>query len=435
MIVDHAETAVRSRTSDGPGLDRAMDSHMRIAAPLRQVEGACTKRIAGAAIHAILILGIVGRLAFDHFLGWNPARPLALGLDLGGALELQAFLTDSDAIAARRKRRFDQVEELVLWIDDDRAGLVAGKGDILRHVLGIDAVFVLCLARGGLAHFSDFNRRCSSSGIRNYDSFRRDRLRRIARKRIEDPLRNGSADAGPVKARTDMPMSKERRESIFEIPRRLHNAITAFARPPRPTFMAITEDRFLLNANRCEEQRPTILHTQRLRKRNTLLRLPRKTFKRCPITANSGPGLPAVPEQVQPGFIVRSRRFGRYRRSRSRSGGRIRRRRCGLRRRTAQLVEDTAARRRLLALLARRLRARRLWNTVQYVRRVFAVARHDTQRQRSDEEPRCENCRRTGQGIGSATRCHETRAATDPRPPPSERCISTTPTRASTIRR
>src|SRR5690606_21299692 len=123
-----------------PALHGAMNADIGILVSLEQVEGGGTKRVARTTIHPILEATIVGRIALDHFLGPNPARPLTLRVDCSGTLELQPLFAHSNAVAASRRRRFNEIKETLFRVDHDRAGLIASKGDFLRPELGIDIV-------------------------------------------------------------------------------------------------------------------------------------------------------------------------------------------------------------------------------------------------------------------------------------------------------
>src|SRR5690606_405813 len=66
------------------------------------------------------------RLALDHF-GWRgPYRPFSLHGDAGRAGPAKAFAPHADAVAHGLAILHDEVEELLLGIDNDGAGLLSG---------------------------------------------------------------------------------------------------------------------------------------------------------------------------------------------------------------------------------------------------------------------------------------------------------------------
>src|SRR5690606_10567359 len=135
MLVDHAEAAIRSGAADGPWLVGAVNADIGVDIALVEIEGAGAERILRAAVHAVLVAGIFLRLALDHALGRDPARPFLLVADHRSALELESLLTDGDAVAARLAPALDQVEILVGGVDDDGAGRIARE----RHDLRLEA--------------------------------------------------------------------------------------------------------------------------------------------------------------------------------------------------------------------------------------------------------------------------------------------------------
>ncbi len=119
-----------------------MNADVGVLVALKQVQSARTKWVAWTTIHTVLEATIVSRITLDHFLGWNPARPLPLRVDCSSALEFQSLLADSDAITASSRRRFNKVKETLLRVDHDSARLIAGKSHFLRPELRIDVVLV-----------------------------------------------------------------------------------------------------------------------------------------------------------------------------------------------------------------------------------------------------------------------------------------------------
>src|SRR6185437_12133940 len=109
-LVNHSEAAVGGAGSDRLGSNRAMDAQMRVLLAVIEVDGARAERVLAAAVHAVLVLAVMLRLALLHVERRDPARPFLLIADSHGALELQAFATDRDGIAPRRRKAFDEVK-------------------------------------------------------------------------------------------------------------------------------------------------------------------------------------------------------------------------------------------------------------------------------------------------------------------------------------
>src|SRR4051794_5419344 len=91
VLVHHAEAAIGSAGSDRLRRDGAVDTQMRVLLAVIEIDGACAERVLSAAGHAVLVLGVVLRLALLHVQRRDPARPLLLVADGDRALELQAF--------------------------------------------------------------------------------------------------------------------------------------------------------------------------------------------------------------------------------------------------------------------------------------------------------------------------------------------------------
>ncbi len=94
----------------------------RVDLALVEIHGAGAERIAGAAGHAVGPLARFG-VAGLHLLGRMPHRPFALGLDLRHARPGEALAADADAVADGGAVLEDEIEEVVVRIDDDRARL------------------------------------------------------------------------------------------------------------------------------------------------------------------------------------------------------------------------------------------------------------------------------------------------------------------------
>ncbi len=157
-----------------------MNTDIRILVALEQIHGARTKWIAWTAVHTVLVATILSRIAFNHFLGRNPAWPFALCADSCCSLELKSDFTDRNAVTARSGRGFDEIKEILRRIDDDRASFVTGEGYGLRLIAWVDIVavegnllrstcvrsallFLLCrLFLGIVCHSDLLNTRCRS---------------------------------------------------------------------------------------------------------------------------------------------------------------------------------------------------------------------------------------------------------------------------------
>src|SRR4029453_9780505 len=99
---------------------------MRVVLAVVEIYGARAERIVGSAVHAVLVLAIVLRLALLHVERSGPGRPFLLVAALDAAFELQPVAADGDRVAPSRRAILDEVEELGAGIDDDRAGRIAG---------------------------------------------------------------------------------------------------------------------------------------------------------------------------------------------------------------------------------------------------------------------------------------------------------------------
>src|ERR1035437_1105332 len=129
ILVDHSDAAGRNTLADGPRFDGAVDAVKRVLVALPEVHGAGTERIARAAGHAEAALQFAHLppqlgLALNHLLGRIPVRPLLLVVDCRRARPAEALAPYADAIAERQPATLDKIKEVILRIDNDRAGLL-----------------------------------------------------------------------------------------------------------------------------------------------------------------------------------------------------------------------------------------------------------------------------------------------------------------------
>ena len=66
-------------------------------------------------------------LALNHLLGRIPVRPLLLVVDGRYPRPPETLASDADAIAERPPATLDQIKEVILRIDNDRAGLLVAR--------------------------------------------------------------------------------------------------------------------------------------------------------------------------------------------------------------------------------------------------------------------------------------------------------------------
>src|SRR5690606_6746340 len=121
ILIEQPDAAARDGTADTPWLGGAVDAVQRRT----EIERPGAKRIVGAARHARRVGGEF-RLAGDHFRRRCPGRPFRLAADVLDALPAEAVAADADAVADRLSVTENQVEELAIGIDDDRARLLVG---------------------------------------------------------------------------------------------------------------------------------------------------------------------------------------------------------------------------------------------------------------------------------------------------------------------
>ena len=128
-MVDHSTAAGGDTPTDGPRFDRAVDAVERILVALPEVHGTRTERIAWAAGHPEAALQFAHLppqfgLALNHLLGRIPVRPFLLVVDGRYPRPPKTLASDADAIAERPPATLDQIKEVILRIDNDRAGLL-----------------------------------------------------------------------------------------------------------------------------------------------------------------------------------------------------------------------------------------------------------------------------------------------------------------------
>ena len=87
-----------------------------------EIERAGAHRIAGTARHEAREIG----LARDHLRRRAPVRPLGLAADPHQSGPLEAFTSDTDAVAQGAVVALDEVDEPLRRVDDQRAGRLAG---------------------------------------------------------------------------------------------------------------------------------------------------------------------------------------------------------------------------------------------------------------------------------------------------------------------
>ncbi len=103
-------------------------------------------------------------LARDHMRRRAPVGPFALHGDLVGARPFEARLAGADAVAPRGAVLLDEVEQVLVGVDDDRAGLV--RPVIIHHLRQIFRVEPRC----GVARCARHGGGLDAVGCRNGDA-------------------------------------------------------------------------------------------------------------------------------------------------------------------------------------------------------------------------------------------------------------------------
>src|SRR5262249_55696176 len=119
-------------SADGARLEGSMDAVERVLVALPQVEGPRTEGIARSTGHAKAALQLthlppeIG-LALNHLLRGIPVGPFLLVVDLSHARPAKTLAPHPHAIADGAPAAGDEVKEMILRVDNDRAGLLARR--------------------------------------------------------------------------------------------------------------------------------------------------------------------------------------------------------------------------------------------------------------------------------------------------------------------
>src|SRR5438046_268879 len=130
VLVDHPNAAGRHALADGPGFESAVDAVQCVLVALPKIHGARTQGVARSARHPDSALELRQLppqfgLARNHFLGRVPVRPFLHVFDGRNSRPAETLSSNTDSVTDRPSAALDEVQEMILCIDYDRAGWFA----------------------------------------------------------------------------------------------------------------------------------------------------------------------------------------------------------------------------------------------------------------------------------------------------------------------